>query len=119
MCDTTSSGRQYQTFLCTASKKPRLGICIGLPQLASWRDELFTTGLLVDALNKFKTIVMKVVCAIYDHSVRFVTNNSRVVGNYTGGWSTPAVIATGTTITGIGSVGITGMKGRGNTTNGQ
>ena len=52
-------------------------------------------------------------------SVRFVTNNSRVVGNYTGGWSTPAVIATGTTITGIGSVGITGMKGRGNTTNGQ
>jgi hypothetical protein len=52
-------------------------------------------------------------------SVRFVTNNARTFNTFTGGWTSPATIVTGTTVTGIGNIGITGMKGRGNTTSGQ
>jgi hypothetical protein len=52
-------------------------------------------------------------------SVRFTTNNSRNLGSFTAGWSTPVTISTPTTLNGVGHVGLTGMKGRGNITGGQ
>ena len=53
-------------------------------------------------------------------ALRWVTNNARVSGTFTGGWTSISnTIESGTGITGVGTIGITGMKGRGNTTNGQ
>ncbi|MCX6125805.1 MAG: hypothetical protein NTV34_13815, partial [Proteobacteria bacterium] len=52
-------------------------------------------------------------------AVKFVTNNARTFGAYTGGWSSPVAVVSGTTLIGIGGIGISGMKGRGNTTSGQ
>ena len=47
-----------------------------------------------------------------------VTNNSRPSGAFTGAWSTPSSIITGNGVQGLGNIGVTGMKGRSNTLNG-
>ena len=52
-------------------------------------------------------------------ALRWVTNNARVSGTFTGGWTPISTIEGAGGITGVGTIGITGMKGRGNTTNGQ
>ena len=51
-------------------------------------------------------------------SVMMVTNNSRPSGAFTGAWSTPSSIITGNGVQGLGNIGVTGMKGRSNTLNG-
>ena len=50
--------------------------------------------------------------------IMFTTNNGRAFTSTTGGWTTPVSIGTGT-ISGIGNIGINGMKARGNITNGR
>jgi hypothetical protein len=52
------------------------------------------------------------------NDVMFTSNNGRALSSTTGGWTTPVSIGTGT-ISGIGNIGINGMKARGNITNGR
>jgi hypothetical protein len=52
-------------------------------------------------------------------ALKYVTNNGRGTGLYTNVWSTPSTIVTGTSVTGVGTISITGMKGRGNFTGGK
>jgi hypothetical protein len=52
-------------------------------------------------------------------ALRFVTNNGRASGVFTNVWSSPVSIVSGTSITGVGTVGISTMKGRGNFTGGK
>ena len=52
-------------------------------------------------------------------ALKYVTNNGRITGAYTNVWSSPSTIVSGTSITGVGTISITGMKGRGNFTGGK
>jgi hypothetical protein len=51
-------------------------------------------------------------------ALKSTSNNARPTGNWHGSWSIPAAIGSGSGATGIGTIGINGMKGRSNTQNG-
>ena len=53
------------------------------------------------------------------NALKFTTNNSRADATYTGAWSSPVTIITPSNLQGVGSIGISGMKGRGNVTGAQ
>lgn len=52
-------------------------------------------------------------------ALKYITNNGRATGLYTNVWSSASTIVSGTSITGVGTIGITGMKGRGTFTGGK
>jgi hypothetical protein len=52
-------------------------------------------------------------------TVKMITNNGRDAALSSGGWGSISTIISGSGVTGVGNIGISGMKGRSNTSGGQ